>query len=716
MYFKRLLNWYILLAVVLVVIIVVFFKTFENKEKNLVLKNTTLKLDNIYQKYLQNMKEYNEILFFNHIISNSKLNNLLVKDNKSLEDINFIKNSLNDLSRFFKTYNIDEISIYSKNFKPIYNSKYKIEKIDLTDSYKKIFKDIVKNKKEISSIVVSNASVSLKIFKPLLDENHSLGGIFETSIDLSKFSHKIFINEDINVKYIFKKSILEKYLDAKFLENYLPYSYDKNYLYKKSFFGSRNTNNLDKSEIEANLNKEIRFNLISIKNNQTYLNSFIPIYKYFSDEKIGYIVFTTKFFNYSEILYKYNLLMLFTIFSLLFIFIVFDQYNRRKKLFYKLQLKLNSITKSIDKYVIFVETDLEGIITYCSQAFCDISGYKKNEIIGRPMSIVRNPDISKKFFESMWEKISQGKTWEGEIKNLDKNGNSYWEKGVISPIYSFNKKIIGYRAIKVNITDEKQLQKVNSLLKKELFFKLNEIKTIDQLKVDESKIKLMSQILDTFSSEWKKPISNISSNLLEFENRVDTARYTKNDLKEFILNQKEEIKYLSINLNEFRKLFIDSDKNDKYNIYEVIKSAIDSFSDENIVFEFKGDDSIENYGVFYDLKKVVSGIIINSIDAFKSKKIEDKKITIQLIEGEDTATLKISDNAGGIPKEILPKIFDYNFSTKYHTKVEGLPLYLAKLIIEKSDGKMWVENIENGCCFFIELKIRDKRSEKREFI
>ena len=538
MYFKRLLNWYILLSIVLVVFIVVFFKTFEKKEKDLVLKNTIVKLDKVYQKYLQNIKEYNEILFFNHIASNEKLNALIIKKDKSLEEESYIKKNLDNLSSFFKTYNIDELTIYSNDFKTIYNSRYEIEKNHLNNTHKKILEDLTKNKNELSSIVVSNTNASLKIFKPILDKNHFVQAIFETSIDLPKFSHKISINENIDIKYIFKKSILEKSLDSKFLENYLPYVYDTNYLYKKSFFTSRNSNELDKHEVEYKLNKESRFELISMKNNQTYLTSFVPISKYFSDDKIGYIIFDMNFSRYSEISHNYNLLTLFTIFLLLFVFIVFDQYKRRKKLFYNLQLKLNSITKSIDKYVILVETDLEGIITYCSQAFCDISGYKKSEIIGRPISIVRNPDISKKFFESMWDKISQGKTWEGEIKNLDKNGNSYWEKGVISPIYSINKRIVGYRAIKVNITDEKQLQKVNSLLKKELFFKLNEIKTSDQLKVDESKIKLMSQILDTFSSEWKKPISNISSNLLDFENRVDTARYTKKRFKRVCFKSK----------------------------------------------------------------------------------------------------------------------------------------------------------------------------------
>ena len=708
---KRLLNWNILFLFIVIVSIIIFFKFLENKEKNLYLKNTTTNIDNIYKKIIQKTKEYNQILFFNHIISDKKLIKILKKDKKTSSEIDKIKDDLLILTNFFTRYNIDKISFYSKDFELLYNSKTDENSSILTNSYKKIFNNLQKNKKEIITILVTKTDASLKFFKAIFDESHIFQGIVEISMDLPKLSHRILIDEKISVDFIFKKTVFENNLDK-----YSPYLYNKDYLYKKSFFNNRDDINFNSEKIKEGIKNGKIFKSFGEMEDKVYLKYFVPIEKYLSKEQIGYIIFTKEIPEYSKIQDKYNILLLITIFFLFFTFILFEQYKKRTIYFHKLESKLDGILKSIDKYVILVETDLGATVTYCSQAFCDISGYSKNEIIGRPISIIRHPDISKKFFENMWKRISTGKTWEGEIKNLDKIGNSYWEKGVVYPIYSYDKKIIGYRAIKVNITDEKQLQKVNLLLKKELFFKLNEIKTIDQLKVDESKIKLMSQILDTFSNEWKKPISNISSSLLEFENRVNTARYTKNELKEFILIQKDEIKNLSINLNEFRKLFIQSDKNDKYNIYNVIKSSFDSFCKEDINFRFEGDKTIENYGVFYDLKKVISGIIINSIDAFKTKNIKNKEICIKLSENDGIALLKIFDNAGGIPKEVLPKIFDYNFSTKYHTKAEGLPLYLAKLIIKKSGGDIWVENINNGCCFFIELKIKDKRKKKREFI
>ena len=712
---RRSFNNYVLFFIVIVILIVIIFKNLEDKQKNIFLKNSSVKIDNIYQKNIRNIKEYNEIFF--HVIKDKNLIDPFFNPNLGDDQLKDITNKLSSSLDFFKTYNIKQIKIYSKNFDLLYDNQGDPNRFILDDIHKKIFKNISKNKKNITTITISKRGTSLNFFKGIIDDRYNFQGIFETSINLPKFAHKILIDEDMGVNFIFKKDILKNYLDKNLLNTYAPYKFNENYLYKKSFYNMKDIGiKLNRKEILSKINSGKSFKFVVKHKNRSYLKYFVPISKYSTKKNMAYIIFTKEVPLYQQISYKYNLLIFFFILSLLFVFIILNQHNRRKKEFFKLETKLKSIIKSIDKYVIFVETNLDGIITYCSQAFCQISGYKKSEIIGRPISIVRSPDISKKFFEQMWKIISKGKTWEGETKNLDKNGNSYWDKGIISPIYDYNKKLIGHRAIKVNITDEKQLQKLNSLLKKELFFKLNEIKTMDQLKVDESKIKLMSQILDTFSNEWKKPISNISSNLLEFEDRVNTARYTKTNLKEFILKQKDEIRYLSINLNEFRKLFVETENNDKYNVSEVIKSVFDSFCNENINFTFKGDNTIKIFGVYYDLKKVISGIIINSIDAFKSKNIENRNINVQLKEKEDTVIIQISDNAGGIPKKILPKIFDYNFSTKYDIKVDGVPLYLAKLIIEKSDGKIWVENIDDGCCFFIELKIKDKRSKKREFI
>jgi len=96
-------------------------------------------------------------------------------------------------------------------------------------------------------------------------------------------------------------------------------------------------------------------------------------------------------------------------------------------------------------------TDPNGIITYVNKKFEEISGYSKEELIGKPHSIIRHPDVSKKVFENMWQTILKGKTWEGILKNKRKDAKAYYVYSVIAPIKEKDK-IVSFISIKQDIT------------------------------------------------------------------------------------------------------------------------------------------------------------------------------------------------------------------------------------------------------------------------
>ncbi|RXJ69024.1 hypothetical protein CRV08_06220 [Halarcobacter ebronensis] len=708
---KRYINVYTLLAIFSILLIIIGIRDIENRKKEHILTKYYFETTQKYKDYLNGVEEYSDIYFFNHIYKNSELIALLKSEDK--DRFTKIDKLLKDSYGFFKNYYIKGISLYEKDYNLIFSS---FGKYEIIPTHKEFLDNYLQEKN--SQITLASYGIHLNFLKPVFDDKYNLLAIFESSIDLPKYLHNLSLKQELSTQLIFSKNILDS-LNKKAFENYQEYNLDSNYVYEKSFYSSRVDNlnlSLNKNDLKRGFSSNRIFSVFYENQDLEYIKIFLPIIDTKSNNKLGYFVVDRKADEYAHLSFKYDLISLMIALLAILISYFIYLYNLKKSKCLIVQRKLQEITKSIDKYVIIAETDLQGIITYASEAFCKISGYKKSEIIGRPISIIRNPDISKNFFEKMWYKISKGDIWEGEVKNLDKNGNSYWERGNITPIYNDESEVIGYRAIKVNITDEKQLQKVNSLLKKELFLRLNEIKTMDKLKVDESKIKLMSRILDTFSNEWKKPISNINASLLDFDSRVDRAKYTKKDLKDFIFLLKDEIRLLSKNLNEFRKLFIEDEDNDKFNVYGLINSVLESVSSKEVQISLVGSKEIEIYGIYHDLKKVIFGIITNSLDAFHSKNISNGKIQITLSEENKKVLIKIKDNAGGVEKEILPKIFDYNFSTKYYTKVDGLPLYLAKLIIEKSNGKIWAENEDDGCSFFIELDINEREKESKRVL
>ncbi len=132
-----------------------------------------------------------------------------------------------------------------------------------------------------------------------------------------------------------------------------------------------------------------------------------------------------------------------------------------------LNFEHEKLIDTFSKYVIASKTDLKGNITYVSDAFCDISGYKRDELIGKPHSIVRHPDLSKDFYRRLWKTIKSGKEFVGEIKNKKKNGDAYWVDVCITQDFDNNGKHIGYSAIRTDISKQKNLEKELENINKE---------------------------------------------------------------------------------------------------------------------------------------------------------------------------------------------------------------------------------------------------------
>ena len=121
--------------------------------------------------------------------------------------------------------------------------------------------------------------------------------------------------------------------------------------------------------------------------------------------------------------------------------------------------------KPIDEEVLFdgrsliSETDLKGVITFVNRKFVEMTGYSKEEAVGEPHNILRHPDMPKAAFEGMWKIIKEGKTWEGYVKNLRKDGKYYWVVVNIVPKKDENGNIIGYIASR-KMPDPAQLARI----------------------------------------------------------------------------------------------------------------------------------------------------------------------------------------------------------------------------------------------------------------
>jgi aerotaxis receptor len=131
---------------------------------------------------------------------------------------------------------------------------------------------------------------------------------------------------------------------------------------------------------------------------------------------------------------------------------------------------MSPVTPIDEEYVfhgsaIISQTDAKGIITFANRKFCEVSGYKASELIGQNHNIVRHPDMPKILYEKMWEKISDGQSWKGIIKNIRSDGKFYWVDSEILPIRNKWDEITGYISTRKAAT-LKDVQESEELYKK----------------------------------------------------------------------------------------------------------------------------------------------------------------------------------------------------------------------------------------------------------
>jgi PAS domain S-box-containing protein len=358
----------------------------------------------------------------------------------------------------------------------------------------------------------------------------------------------------------------------------------------------------------------------------------------------------------------------------------------------------------VDKYIISSTTDLKGRIVDVSDAFCKVSGYTREELIGKPHNIIRHPDMPKSAFRDLWQTIKQGKAWKGEVKNLKKDGGYYWVYANIEPLFNNKGKIEGYAAVRLDITDSIHLEE-----------ELERSKEKDRTLLHQSKLAQMGEMISMIAHQWRQPLTAISSTTSDLYMKIVLKKYSN----EYFIQKLEKIdelsQYLSHTIDDFRNFYKEDKEREEVLYSDIITGAINivssSLEHKNIrlLTDFQCNKAL--YVLKNELRQVILNLLKNAEDVLIEKAIEDPYIAIKTYEKEGYGYLEIRDNGKGIPDEILYKIFDPYFSTKTKKDGTGLGLYMSKIIIEDHcEGELFVSNVEEGAVFTIKIPLYETKA------
>lgn len=214
------------------------------------------------------------------------------------------------------------------------------------------------------------------------------------------------------------------------------------------------------------------------------------------------------------------------------------------------------------------------------------------------------------------------------------------------------------------------------------------------------------EMIDSIAHQWKQPLSVLQTNINIIQIQMEMDTLSNNKLQAIIDSSNQQIKHMNETIDEFRSFFRPHNIKESIDIKTLIDSVLllikDDLISNSIKVNIKCDDSIKIYCVPNELKHVLINIFNNAKDAFNDNNIKiNRAIKTDILKDNNRVTISIKDNAGGIPDNIINHISNENFSTKIAKSGTGIGLYMSKMIIEKIDGSISVNNSKDGACFKI---------------
>lgn len=353
-------------------------------------------------------------------------------------------------------------------------------------------------------------------------------------------------------------------------------------------------------------------------------------------------------------------------------------------------LRNQELAQYINAVALLSETDLGGVIVTANEKFCEISGYSKEELIGRKHSIVNSSQHPKEFWTKMWHEISAGKTWSGLVCNRSKTGKLYWVQSTMFPRFDEQGRIVGYASVRIDVTEQIEIE--NRLAHQNRLASIGELAAGVAHEIN-NPLAIASGFLERALLDLKESPQNIESVLTRMERTMSALTRIKNIVEGLgSLARTDSVQFEPVILQTA--------------VMGTLSLIGEHFEKMEIKVEFKAPakDIVVN-GSAGRIQQVILNLLTNARDATENLPL--RKITIELqINDKNRAELIVTDNGKGIPEAIQARIFEAFYTTKAAGRGTGLGLSIVTRIVSDLGGAIRLVSTPNvGTQFTIELPL-----------
>ncbi|MCK5111719.1 MAG: HAMP domain-containing histidine kinase [Arcobacteraceae bacterium] len=266
----------------------------------------------------------------------------------------------------------------------------------------------------------------------------------------------------------------------------------------------------------------------------------------------------------------------------------------------------------------------------------------------------------------------------------------------------------------------KELLDLNESLEQKVIIETQKVRDKDKQITQQARFAALGEMIGNIAHQWRQPLSAINTTASGMQLQMQLGLTNDEEISDSYSRIMRYVDFLTQTIEDFRGFFKEDKEEIDFNIIDVMKKTLSitsaTYKDTNINLILACDDEklIAN-GMPSELSQVFLNILNNAKDALCDNDIKEKFVHIRSEIKDGFNIMYIQDNAGGIPNDIIDKIFDPYFTTKHQSQGTGIGLYMSKDIIEKHmNGLLSIKNTNttldgqayNGACFKIAIPIK----------
>jgi len=382
-----------------------------------------------------------------------------------------------------------------------------------------------------------------------------------------------------------------------------------------------------------------------------------------------------------------------------------------------------------------IATTTDGIVSSFNCAAERLLGYAADEVVGKltPLCWHDQEEIARRArqlseelgetvapgFEVFAARLRRNLSEDNEWTYIRKDGTRVPMFMSVTALRDDGGQITGWVGLIYDLTERKGAQdalresermyrELSETLEVRVTEAVEELEQKNRMLILQGRQAIMGEMMSNIAHQWRQPLNMLGllAQELQFTGRHGTL--TGESMDTNVKKTMEVIQHMSKTIDDFRYFFRPEKQKIRFKVLDVLEKTLSLLEATFAAYQINtetvaaGDPVLEGYPNEYS--QVLLNILTNAKDAFLSRDIAERSIVIRVYTEGDKSVVDITDNAGGIPQEIIDKIFDPYFTTKGPEQGTGVGLFMCKTIIEKNmGGALSARNTDGGAQFRIEV-------------